>query len=813
MNAMESFTLHPFVQMAFLGVARASVLSSMGVIVVLALRWALGRRLSPQARCGLWIPVVALSLAPRLPDMGLRSQAEISVPAAVTEVPMEQPPPAVVVRGEFTPAPATATPAPEPVTHDIPWMKLAAWSWLAGVVLLCGTWLIAYARLWRRIRRKSMETPSELAALLEDCTSEMRMRRMPRLCVSSAVESPAVAGLFRPTVLAPPTLLRSLSERQVRYVLLHELGHLRRGDMWLHWLSAAVVALHWFNPLVWLAARLFRVDREAACDAAVLALPGGDHRHAYGSTLLALESFVPPSSLSRLCTGMLGGADLVKQRIMDIAHVGGRSRIAGAASILATLGAAGVLALAAAEPPTPATITRPKDSAPAATAKAGDGELYTRVYRVPPDFLTWTTDPNVDSKPGADGKKPSALEVLKALGISFHEDCSAIFVPSTAQLIVRHKEANLELIEQLVDGRLKKPLVLVHITSRLLAFDKSEAKALGLDLFAQTPPVENLLPDGATGTPAMFPGAAPGIMSIAGVFTDPQLQVVIRTIGQRMKASQAEAGTGQGAPGPAKIELFTLPSVTTRSTQKAAIEVVREHEFAVEYEKSGTDGRTLIPVRMEKKKLGFTLDVEPTIGPDGYTIDLNLRPNLLTFTRWETHQLKDGQTIRRPVFSEQNVTTAVTIWDGQTVALGGTMTIPDLKNVAVFPDEKLPAPSEKMVVLLVTAQMISPDGNPVGEAGKGPVIAAEPEIMLPAVDLKQTSLADAVSALSELSRTHDPAKRGVNVIVRHPGTEPPKVTLHLVNVSVRSALEDLARATGLVVEKDGATYVLLPGKK
>jgi hypothetical protein len=96
-------------------------------------------------------------------------------------------------------------------------------------------------------------------------------------------------------ILVPVGLLQSLAPEARVHVLLHELGHLRRRDLWVQGLFKLALALHWWNPLVWLADRLARADREVACDDWVLRRlarvdrDGGDDACAYGETLLALS--------------------------------------------------------------------------------------------------------------------------------------------------------------------------------------------------------------------------------------------------------------------------------------------------------------------------------------------------------------------------------------------------------------------------------------------------------------------------------------------------------------------------------------------
>lgn len=99
------------------------------------------------------------------------------------------------------------------------------------------------------------------------------------------IQSPAAAGLFRPCVFLPSDA-PSWDAQQLRIVLLHEIGHLKRRDLWTQWLSQTVCTLYWFHPLVWMLHRNLHQTREFACDHAVLS-SGTDPSH-YAKHLLAL---------------------------------------------------------------------------------------------------------------------------------------------------------------------------------------------------------------------------------------------------------------------------------------------------------------------------------------------------------------------------------------------------------------------------------------------------------------------------------------------------------------------------------------------
>jgi beta-lactamase regulating signal transducer with metallopeptidase domain len=146
--------------------------------------------------------------------------------------------------------------------------------WLAGALALVAV------RLARRART---------AARIEPLTPTAEWQRA--LCASvhlgtlAELETPAVFGLFRPTLLVPRDWLARAPTRCDELALAHERAHVRRGDLWLDELCALVRALLWFHPLVWLATRRIHALCELACDQTVARTLGAEAR-AYRDTLV-----------------------------------------------------------------------------------------------------------------------------------------------------------------------------------------------------------------------------------------------------------------------------------------------------------------------------------------------------------------------------------------------------------------------------------------------------------------------------------------------------------------------------------------------
>lgn len=159
---------------------------------------------------------------------------------------------------------ATLTPS-TPVVSANPtqiWSFILSCIWVAGVALILGYALVSYLLLRRRI---------STATLLHENIKQ-----------SERVSSPFVLGLFRPTIYLP----YSMNECDMTHVISHERAHIRRGDHWWKLIGFLLLAIYWFNPLVWVAYILFCRDIELACDEKVVAGMDSADRQAYSTALL-----------------------------------------------------------------------------------------------------------------------------------------------------------------------------------------------------------------------------------------------------------------------------------------------------------------------------------------------------------------------------------------------------------------------------------------------------------------------------------------------------------------------------------------------
>lgn len=307
------------------------------ILVVLALRAALGRRISARMRYALWAVVLLRLLVPvqlfDSPIAGTWGAVETRVERGVAEFPAAPTAPAAGITGlpvtdvkpGSAPPPFGPPAAPDalepPAAPDLsalaPWLGRA---WLAGAGLAALVLLASNLRFYVRLRKGRV--PLEGA----DCPLAVY--------VAAGLPSPCLFGIVRPAVYVTPEA--AADPAMLRHVLAHEYTHFRQGDHIWSLLRCAALAVHWWNPLVWLAVGLSRRDGELACDEGALKRLGDGERAAYGGTLLSLVTARPgPGDLFRCATTMTGDKKSLKERITRIAQAPRRWLWAAVAVVLA----------------------------------------------------------------------------------------------------------------------------------------------------------------------------------------------------------------------------------------------------------------------------------------------------------------------------------------------------------------------------------------------------------------------------------------------------------------------------------------------
>ncbi|MCY2926213.1 MAG: M56 family metallopeptidase, partial [Planctomycetota bacterium] len=212
-------------------------------------------------------PAITLDNPPAGPALAPQNPPAISPiappPAPSAESPLSPAPPVVAAPPHVAPVPPIIIP---PVALSWRAYVLLAWSAVAvamGLLVIQRTWFIG------SLVAGAGEAGGELHSLLAACRQRVGLRRPVGLKLSAGGGSPAVCGLWRPVILIPAHLVGALGPRQMEAVLLHELAHVKRGDLWVNALQVLLQIAYFYNPFLWLANAALRRVREQAVDEAV----------------------------------------------------------------------------------------------------------------------------------------------------------------------------------------------------------------------------------------------------------------------------------------------------------------------------------------------------------------------------------------------------------------------------------------------------------------------------------------------------------------------------------------------------------------
>lgn len=186
-----------------------------------------------------------------------------------------------------TAAPALSTTNTSTFFSSSVWLILSI-LWLVGAGLLFSWKIVGYLRFKRKLNTHQVAVKDEfiLSALARAKQKKGIYLDVP-VFQNALITSPMLVGLRKPCIVLPQ---REFNEQQLNYILLHELTHLKRGDLWLKWIAQLALCLHWFNAFMYKLVNQFNQACELSCDEAVIKGMNMQQKQGYGETLIALAA-------------------------------------------------------------------------------------------------------------------------------------------------------------------------------------------------------------------------------------------------------------------------------------------------------------------------------------------------------------------------------------------------------------------------------------------------------------------------------------------------------------------------------------------
>lgn len=167
------------------------------------------------------------------------------------------------------------------------WPTLAM-VWIIGVIAIFLYIVFINLLLLYRTRRLPECASEDILGIMEECQTALKIHGRIPIVFDNTLKSPGLFGIIHPRIIISPEIIKKLAPDELRFIILHELSHLKRRDLVVNVVVMAVQTIYWFNPLFWLALGQMKQDCEIACDATVLsALKAEDHRR-YGQTIINL---------------------------------------------------------------------------------------------------------------------------------------------------------------------------------------------------------------------------------------------------------------------------------------------------------------------------------------------------------------------------------------------------------------------------------------------------------------------------------------------------------------------------------------------
>lgn len=207
-----------------------------------------------------------------------------------------------------------------PFKNQIHIEKLFFFLWILGVVLLICMFISAHKKLKQIVEASIKDVNKSHKEILYNCMNIMHMKTVVELLYCPKINSPSLCGLIKPKILIPINIVENINDEDFKYIIMHELTHLKKKDLLINLIITLLSIIYWFNPIVLYSLNKMRKDCEFSCDNHVISYLNEGENIQYGSVLIKVLELCGCSNRLAGTTSMVMNNSEIKRRILMISR-------------------------------------------------------------------------------------------------------------------------------------------------------------------------------------------------------------------------------------------------------------------------------------------------------------------------------------------------------------------------------------------------------------------------------------------------------------------------------------------------------------
>lgn len=190
--------------------------------------------------------------------------------------------------------------------------------WIFVTILLIAILVTGYKKLKNIIKTSTKDISISHKKILYNCINTMNIHSHVELLYSYTISTPCLCGLITPKILIPINVSLNLSHKEFKYILMHELTHLKRKDIFINWIITLLSIIYWFNPLLLYSFHKIKQDCEISCDSKVISYLKKGENLKYGNTLIKVLELRNKNNNLIGTTSLIVNGSQIKRRITMI---------------------------------------------------------------------------------------------------------------------------------------------------------------------------------------------------------------------------------------------------------------------------------------------------------------------------------------------------------------------------------------------------------------------------------------------------------------------------------------------------------------